>query len=379
MHVFVLLGFCFVALVNNPLVIDEQDHFAQIEMFIYGFFGQHSAITMIPGYHGLLALLASLTGLVSLGEVRFLSFLLGMGTLAVFLLLLKQLGRDRARFATLAFMPVLFPYVFLVYTDVCSLGLVLLSLLLSLRNRPRMAGIAAIAAMLVRQNNVVWLLFVMAYAYEREHGLTLEARRILTHLGRYWVFLAGIVLFAGFVLWNGGVAIGDPDAHPPFAFHTGNVFFLLFLFCLLFFPLVVSRLRGIDWRSLLWVTAALALFFTTFEVGHPYNTQWADVFLRNRLLALANRDVWHRLAFFVPIGLGVAAIARSRLPVSLTALTVVYLLPSWLIEQRYYIIPFALFILLEEDEGRWLRMAGLYFLVLSFAVFMLMEKGGRFL
>ena len=373
-----VLVFCFVALANNPLVIDEKYHLAQIERFLHGDY-RVPDVTTVPGYHALLALLAGVTGLVSPARVRLLSFVLSAGTLAVFFRLLRELGRDRVRLATLAFLPIVFPYLFLIYTDVFSLGLVLTSLLLSLLGRQKLAGLAGIASMLVRQSNVVWLVFLIAYGYERRHGLSLDRKAVLRHLSDYWVFLVGCGLFVIFVIVNGGVAIGDADAHPAFTLHTGNIFFLLFVFGVAFLPIVAAKLREIDLRSILYIAAGLLVYLTTFAADHPYNRYGADTFVRNWLLIFFDQDVWHRLLFYVPMGLAVHAIARCRVPLTLIVFTVLFLLPSWLIEQRYYIIPFSLFLLLVEDEREGLGLTTTWCAALSLGVFVLMEKGSRFL
>src|SRR3546814_11420877 len=62
--------------------------------------------------------------------------------------------------ALLFFLPFLFPYYFLVYTDVLSWLLVLCALLATLERRHVLAALALALSIGVRQNNVVWAGFM---------------------------------------------------------------------------------------------------------------------------------------------------------------------------------------------------------------------------
>lgn len=92
---------------------------------------------------------------------------------------------------------------------------------------------------------------------------------------------------------NGGVALGDRRAHQA-GFHTGNVFFLLFLFFVLFLPRNLALLwrrreRLLDARLVAVLAASLALLLLSFRVEHPYNHEAAglvqSVLLSSVLLA----------------------------------------------------------------------------------------------
>lgn len=139
---------------------------------------------------------------------------------------------------------------FLFYTDTLSTLLVLLGLLAAKRNAFAWAAVPLAAAILVRQTNAVWALFALALAllhvtdaaahsgkeqrgFVREIGVRLRALRCLG--ARAWsrlVPLSAIVLcFALFVVANGGVVVGDRANHVPGAHFAQLLYFCAFAAC----------------------------------------------------------------------------------------------------------------------------------------------------
>ena len=57
-----------------------------------------------------------------------------------------------------------------------------------------------------------------------------------------------------------------------------------------------------------------------------------------------------------------------------------FLLPSWLIEQRYYLIPFSLFILFKKEENKLVENLGIWlYVIFSLIIFYLIGSGKFFL
>ncbi|MDD4319099.1 MAG: hypothetical protein PHW10_02125 [Candidatus Peribacteraceae bacterium] len=363
---------------------DEGFHFEQIELFLKGELRNTGAVTTIPGHHAFLALLSVLTGLRSLLFYRAVTLCLGILSVFVFHDIARRLEPRTAlvRTAQYVFLPILFPFFFLLYTDVPSVLLSLLALRSLLRRRYAGSALWGILSITVRQNNIIWLGFLFALFLWREYGRTLlrplpsALRRRLTPylpaaqppLGRFrlaagWFwFLLGFVLFAAFVVWNGGIAIGDKGAHPFPNLHLGNVYFLLFLLFFFFLPLHLFRMKEAAARLrtsrmlMPLLVVAFVVYMFTFVNTHGYNQDLYSVFLRNRILVYFNLSLLLKTAFFLPVGfalLSLAASPRKRTEfLLLLPLTVLYLLPSWLIEQRYYFVPFVFFLLFRAGLSR---------------------------
>jgi hypothetical protein len=160
-----LLG-SFLYILSFPgLYGDEEVHYDQIARFARGDLSLNPWLTTLPGYHALLGFVGYVTGVTSLPFMRFLSFLIGLATIGVFWLITRELYKDAGflRVLQFTFLPILFPFFFLLYTDVLSLLFILLAFFFMLRERPTLAAVMSLAGVLVRQTNIVWLLFFFAF------------------------------------------------------------------------------------------------------------------------------------------------------------------------------------------------------------------------
>jgi alpha-1,2-glucosyltransferase len=389
-----LLGFvvvataAFVAFSDNPLHVDERVHYPQIVIFARGYSRLDPRLTMIPGYHALLGSLAWAVGAFSVRTIRFFNFMVGLATVAAFYFSAKaQKARNpMANTLQFAFLPVAFPLFFLIYTDITSLLFVLLMVLSAAEKRPRQAGMFGLISCLIRQTNVVWVAFVLIWSYVEENGWSWAP--VKQTLEKYWVFLLTGVLFVVFLVANRGVAIGDAGAHPATSLHLGNVFFLLFLCFFLFLPFFAARRREAllplrTWPGWFGLCVLFVTFWLGFSVDHPYNTQLSEPFLRNDVLTFFSSTRVSRLLFFVPVALAVLWLRTVRLRGHwwlLYPFTILFLLPAWLIEQRYYLIPLSLFLLAREPSSRSIERVQVgWFFVMSIALFVVVERGWIFM
>jgi alpha-1,2-glucosyltransferase len=92
-----------------------------------------------------------------------------------------------------------------------------------------------------------------------------------------------------------------------------------------------------------------------FKNDHPYNNIATYYFIRNFILVAFTKSNALKALFFLPmlytfLSLIVTPLSRKSWYL-FYAITILFLLPSWLIEQRYYIIPFALFMLFRKDQS----------------------------
>jgi alpha-1,2-glucosyltransferase len=374
----------FVAFHDNPLHVDERVHYPQIVIFARGYTRLDPRLTMVPGYHALLGSMAWAVDAFSVRTIRFFNFIVGLAAVAAFYFSAKARQARDPMVSTLqfAFLPIAFPLFFLIYTDITSLLFVLLMVLSAAHKRPRQAGLFGLISCLIRQTNVVWVAFVLIWSYVEENGWTWAP--VKQTLGKYWVFLLTGALFVAFLVANRGVAIGDAGAHPATSLHLGNVFFLLFLSFFLFVPFFAARHREAlsplrAWPGWFGLGVLFVTFWLGFSVDHPYNTQLAEPFLRNDVLTFFSSTWLSRLLLFVPVALAVLSLRTVRLRRHwwlLYPFTILFLLPAWLIEQRYYLIPLSLLLLAREPISDLVERVQVgWFFVMSIALFVVVERG----
>ena len=365
---------------------DEYVHFEQVLRFVRGDYRiLGDALTTIPGYHLLLAAGMRALGTESLGAARILSgFAIVLATIGFYRLRRDALGAqpqgDLLATAQFVALPILLPFAFLVYTDTLSLAFVLWAAWAAGGQRHWIAGAFLIAAMAVRQNNVLWIalftLPLLLQAWQRRSAK--EIVPLFLVLMPYGI--AGLA-FVAYWLWNGSVSLSPLQAgmHPDFSLHAGNLFYFCFLAGVLF-VLPVAEAWGRKWSDLrarpvlILVPIVLALaYWLAFKVDHPYNLG-QPVALRNWLLYFTLQSWVWRAAFGAVAVFGAVGLLWQRwlTPTALWLwpLAAVFLSMSWLIEQRYCLIPFALLLAWRKPSSRriewimlalWISVAVLFF------------------
>ena len=378
------LGFVLVRFYDIGQGVDENMHFDQIARLARGDWTLNSGLTMVPGFHALVAALVWAGGGATESSVRFVVFLISVSTVGAFHALARMLQPEEAGTRTLQFtiLPILFPQFFLIYTDVTSLLIVLLMFGATVRSRYWLAGALGLLSCLVRQDNVIWVTFAVCWSYLRDQGWTWPPLSQL--LTRYWTFFGTSVAFLLFVVANGGqVALGyDAASHPLGAVHFTNIFFLLFLSCFLFLPLWWGHRRDVlallrNWRTWLALPVLFVVFWVGFVNDHPHNNERGDYFLSNAILMLFSSTAGLKLLFFIPVA--VAALCMAAVPMNmpwrlLFPFTTIFLLPEWLVVPRYYLIPLSLFLLARTPVTIWSERAQtILFLAGSTGVFLMIE------
>lgn len=356
-------GYWFFA--GAPLLVDEKTHYPQIIEFSQGRLAPSPYLAMLPGFHWLMALFVFVTGADSVAVVRLVNSLFGMLSVVVFVLA-ERTVRGRASPVGLAqyvFFPLLYPFFFLIYTDVLSLLLVLTAFLFHEKKRALAAACFGIASMIVRQNNIVWFAFLFLLTLHGRCGFRIRSADWKLLLKDSAGFMAGIAAFAVFSMLNRGFALADRLHSPSFSFHVENVVVLLFIFFFLFLPQNIAASRKIARMAarrpelvLLASASALAVYGLFFRVDHPYNIVDPanfQYFLSNRLLAFFMSSPWRKALFTIPALYSLLALAVTDFEKSeyrlLIPFTLLFLVPSWLIEPRYYIIPIVFYQLMRKQ------------------------------
>jgi alpha-1,2-glucosyltransferase len=354
--IFGLIGACFLVARSMELRIDEANHLGQIQRYLAGNFVTTS--TASGGFHATAAMFAWLIGQSEREGIRLFVLLIAAATILTFRALVTSFEPQATTVRTLQFalFPLLFPFWFLIYTDVFGLLLFLLAVLAFTRERVHLTAVMATLSVAVRQTYVVWLALLGVWTVIANAGRPLreQARRGMS-------FGIAAALFLLFVVANDGVAIGDRDSHPGMELHTENLLFMLVCFFVMFLPLVVSRVPRITrLRPALLAGIALAsvgLFFGTFQVDHPYNhnvvTQ--ELFVRNAVLEAMTSSALAGAATCVVVTLAALSlfVIRLRQPIHylMYPFAVLSVIPVWLIEQRYYLPAFALFMAFRESAS----------------------------
>jgi len=305
-----------------------------------------------------------LIGTDSLQAARWLNAVYAMFALAAFYGLRRAAWHDDASAATLqaAVLPILFALDFLVYTDVLSLALVLASAACALRGRNIATLGLCVAAISMRQSNVVWLPLLAGLATFRTAPLLLRLPPWRQLVARNWPYLVVLGGFLTYWKWNGHIALGQSFAHPDWSFHAGNLYFALFLFALLLPFQLVAGLRDFAVRAQarpwLWTLPAIALslYWCFFRVDHPANMpNIYERVLHNEFANWTQANEWARAVFGLIAAAAICALFATRLrPVAAYLFfpsAAVLLVASWMIEQRYALIPFTLWLAFRERRS----------------------------
>ncbi|TBU34908.1 glucosyltransferase [Dichomitus squalens] len=305
----------------------------------------------------------------------------------------------------LASFPLAWFYGFLYYTEVPSLVSVVSSVVLALQGKHWLAASLGLVSCTFRQNNIIWVLYayassqLMALRFRRappdvkptaqfHDSLALEARpvdliksilsvpkvlpELLPALVPYTLVVAA---FGAFIVWNGGIVLGDKSNHIP-AFHVPQLYYFVGFATAFGWPALLSGKGGIvslghdvyarmfgSKRNMLvtcLVSAVMSLTIYKFTIQHPFLLSdnrhytfyiWRRVFLLHRLVPylLVPGYIACAWAWYLRIGHDQTLLQSVLLPV----LVVPTLLPTPLLEPRYFLIPYILLRAQVKDVPLW--------------------------
>lgn len=309
--------------------------------------------------------------------MRLFSTGLAFACFTSFFFLAKSIHKDSAyqKSSLFLFFPLTFPFFFLIYTDIYAMLYVLLAFALAMNQRLWLAGIVGILSCLVRQNNIIWLIFIGWIVYCESYYPQYRWKDIKPWIGKFSFFFLAIILMIAFVIWNKGFIVAD-RAHHYVALNFDYVFFMLFLFFFLFLPQNLANAKKMlpflqqhKWMG--WILAGLYfiyLFF--FRAAHEYNSY--QLFLHNNLLGwMRSPSALNRTLAFLPIAYSIVSLCVTPLQRKsfrwLYPFTLLFIIPSVVIEIRYLFIPFTLFILFRERDSERMFLITLIFYMLGVA------------
>lgn len=370
-----LLALSMLALLPNQPIADELIHLPQIQSFMSGSMALNGIVAMPPGFHFTIASVAGLLQLHTLTELRLINTVI---TLLCPILCWAYLRLDGAKFpevrsTQILTSPIIWPFYFLLYTDLSSLFLILIGLILVKKRYLVAAALICTISLAFRQNNIFWivLLWLIAVSNLNPRLDLIQKTDLITpgmlkglalSLKNTAIFLLPLLAFGVFIYLNGGVAMGNKDIHQASGLFPTQVFFCLLVLWIILLPLHIHNLPAIFFLIfkhkfiIMGLGILAAIYLQTFNVSHPYNFP-SDYFIRNWMLyKLKDHFAWRLLAF-IPMAWVLLSLATTKLKDPayywLYPITLISLLPVHLIEQRYYIIPLALFLLFRSPLSRF--------------------------
>lgn len=365
-------------------LVDEGGHLGNVYHLLEGKPGWPEQMTMLPGYHAVVALVWRLHPPVALLTLARLI------AAASALLALWGFGRAWTRLhggpagpmvLLLALLPILQPFAALAYTDMPALGLALLGVAAQMEGRRVPAVLALTAAILVRQTSVIWVVLLLGWEWCRAE----EGRRGRGEATRWlWGLLvacggAAALAWAVAGRLTPGTQTGNDLRFNPANLHLGGGLALL-----LGLPLWLAGLPAgwrwfrAAWRTRpvavpCWLLAALAAaggLAVGFSNPHPWNRElrWEGVtftLLRNWPLVALDAIPWLRLVsglaiVLVATAIGWAAWRQPRRRELVWAMVCGGGLPltNGLAEPRYWLPLAAMLLLLVNLSGEtWRRLA----------------------
>ncbi|KAJ2493615.1 glucosyltransferase [Coemansia sp. RSA 2050] len=307
--------------------------------------------------------------------------------------LVRQLRPSQSTMAaattlSLSLLPVSFFLHHMYYTDTASLLFVLLSHSLSLSHRHLAAGIAGFVSLWLRQTNVIWIVFIGASAALREiqqrANIVRPTDSLLSSIGQLckWAarmdrdvvrvaqllspYLLVAACFVAFVHVNKGIVLGDKSNHEP-VLHIPQILYFCSYVVGVSAPTVLP-LASPKWlvRQLtvpklvfsLVLGMAMAICIQRYTIEHPFLLSdnrhypfyiWKNIFRRH----------WAFRYAFIPLYIYAMAALNRSLCKDTTALwrlglalcTAAVLVPSPLLEFRYFTVPY-FFVRLHISSSR---------------------------
>ncbi|KAH9836500.1 glucosyltransferase [Rhodofomes roseus] len=305
----------------------------------------------------------------------------------------------------LASFPIAWFFGFLYYTETPSVFFVVATVVAASQGRHWLAALLGAVSCTFRQNNIVWVL----YAYASSQLMYLRFRRtppgarplaklhdppaldatpadliqcIITFpgvlvdiLGAFVPYALVLAGFGAFVVWNGGIVLGDKSNHVP-ALHIPQLYYFVGFATMMGWPALISGKGGLSalardvWnrmfgsaRNTVATVATAALMGVTvykFTIHHPFLLAdnrhytfyvWRRIFMMHPVVPylLIPGYIACAWAWFIRIGQDQTLLQNLLLPVFVLPT----LIPTPLLEPRYFLIPYILLRAQVVDAPLW--------------------------
>lgn len=379
-------------------VADEQRHVLVIQWFAEGKPLPPGFLPMLPLYHWVAAGVAKLYGATLLTVRTFNACL----ALAALLLLAAAVRRrepqtDGARLLLFAWNPLLFPLFAMVYTEAAAILALAAAFYCHVRRWWVISAGALLLACILRQSTIVWVLFFAAWALWTDEdprrnvpGASWRERlRSPAVWRRIWphalLLAAGGLAFVLNPAFAAGLEYGNRAQFNPAQFYVFGL-----TVALIGLPLWIQVFARAWSRcfapALAWggvcalLLAGIGFLESAFVNPHPWNGD--PLYLRNLPLLAMQRSLLLRLALALLLVALSAIIWRyvtqphaGRLLRLVVVISLLYLVPHYLVDPRYYILPVVFFDLFAPytPARRWLLVSWQALLTLATCAYILAQ------
>lgn len=385
----------FLLIKDKYLLVDEGIHYRLIvKASAFHFSSEFLDIAELPGYAISIGTILHFLG-ISQSKTRLITTIFSLLSVLTFYFIAKKIDQKTSEIKTLQyfFFPILFIFFFLIYTDVYSLLFVLFTFLLILKKRYYWAGLIGFLSLLIRQNNLIWLGFFCTYIFLDKYKLqNIRIDNLTKYLKDIKIFIFSFIISIAFTLiTKGGIISESARQIHALSFHLENIFFILFLFFFLFLPLNLANFSKIFQlfknKPLFFVLPTLLLldiyllYILTFKVDSPMNGP-STYFLRNILLNYMIENPLNKSIFFIPIGYSILSLCVTPLinkkHYLIYPFTFIFLGLLWLVEQRYYLIPFTFFLLFKKSQSFLIEYSTLAIYIFLAEIIFFITISGKF-
>ncbi|XP_055639926.1 putative Dol-P-Glc:Glc(2)Man(9)GlcNAc(2)-PP-Dol alpha-1,2-glucosyltransferase [Toxorhynchites rutilus septentrionalis] len=388
---------------TSQQVIDEEFHLKQGKYYCHGQFDiWDGKITTLPGLYLISAFILGPFGACSTYALRLISLVASIANVCFIFSIRRMVTGIRSErkvhleCMSLSILPPLYFFSHLYYTDVLSVTTVLMMIFASFKGMHNIGALAAFVAILMRQTNIVWVVFVlgsnilncaMTICLANKKSSGKEVQRygmkslitsvetiirspsiVITILRRccslYLGYILNMIGFVIFLLYNGSIVVGDKTAHVA-AIHVPQIFYFTIFFAIFSGSHIFSCLRRMlrfvrkKWYITVLCCALFVVIVSKNTIVHPYllaDNRHYTFYIWNRFYG----KWWFARYLPIPIYFGVIVIlgwmllgnsGQQNIALSLfwIAATFVSVALQQLVEVRYFILPFLVLRLIQTS------------------------------
>lgn len=346
--IFTYTAFC----IHGRLFSDEFAHAPQIWHLYIGSPHIDKDITVFPTYHHIISFIVRQIGYYHDNLLKLISLLISLLTIPIFYKLFQKYHPESTGIRTLQtfFFPNIFVYYYLIYTDIIALLLIATNLYLAITKRYFLSAVFGALAITLRQDSIIWIGFsFLLICFDTSNTSTLKntiKEATLNTLKRGIPYLIIFAFFVGFLIYNGGVAVGDKEKHNSGLVNLTNFYLFLLIGWALFIPSNIKLLPDIIKKTkspwaLMFVAVGFVIYMATLNNPHEYNNMRIDYYLHNKAaVVLTESTLIKILGFFAALWMLLSLLfmplPESRLRWMIFVIPLAVSLHP-MIEPRYYI------------------------------------------
>ncbi|KAG8947991.1 glucosyltransferase [Tulasnella sp. 419] len=323
----------------------------------------------------------------------------------------------------IASFPIVWFFAFLYYTELGSLLFVVSTIWAARKRSHLLAAVLGLISCTFRQTNIAWILYAFGstslydlhwiHRYKTESGNELKSRLhdpkardatttdvvksvqsliplIPRVLSSSLPYIMDAILFAAFVIWNGGIVLGDKSNHIP-VLHFPQAFYFIAFSTMFGFPVLISGSDGpLGLAKNVWsrmfgsvkriaisaiIMLGMLVSIKLYTIHHPFLLSdnrhytfyvWRRIFMFHPIVPYLFAPGYLACfwAWFLRIGETSTLLETLLLPLCLLPT----LLPTPLLEPRYFLIPYILLRTRVSHPRPWaLALEAVWYIAINWA------------